>query len=186
MCCRVGFAREIPGHQTPEHMGSPSPGEVLWRSQRVVRKQGGEAWSPLLLPESWCSPRSLHLRRPAGSDLIHTESPDSRQPSLLREAIQKCLPQLLSWKVGAGDPWVGSLLGKWESGEVEIRLRGWRRSPSSARFIFRAMRRGLTQPCSEGGPLLIRGDWLSPSRLLVIKKVAGRCWRWTQKNCPTW
>lgn len=152
----------------------------------MVRKQGGEARSPLLLPKSWRSPHSLHLWRPAGSALIHTESPDSRQRSLLREAIQKCLPQLLSWKVGAGDPWVGSLLGKWESGEVETGLRGWRGSPSSARFIFSAMWRGLTQPCSDGGPLLIRGDWLSLSRLPVIKKAAGGCWRWTQKNCPIW
>lgn len=80
------------------------------------------------------------------------------------------------------DPWVGSLLGKWESGEVETGLRGQRGSPSSARFIFRAVWRGLTQPCSEGGPLLVRGDWLSPSRLPVIKKAAGEgCWRWTQK-----
>ena len=70
-------------------------------------------------------------------------------------------------------------VGEWGSGDWTQRSEG---KPLFCPLHFQSSVEGLTQPCSEGGPLLVRGDWLSPSRLPVIKKAAGEgCWRWTQK-----
>lgn len=72
----------------------------------------------------------------------------------------------------------GGKVGKWRG------PRGWRGNtpPPHPRFIFRAVWRGLAQPCREGRPLLGRADRLSPRLSVIKKRAGGGCW--TRKPAP--
>lgn len=118
------------------------------------------------------------------------ECPDARlaapnpQEGHCRDACSSCCPGRRGWK---GGPWMGRRMpGKCprrrESGEVERTQRLEGKHPPTPRFIFRAVWRGLAQPCREGRPLLGRADRLSPRLSVIKKRAGGGCW--TRKPAP--